>query len=137
MTILFTTIMLTVLLTGFFIWDIDRQRCRMGALLQRIEPFSDQSRRLREAHLRRLSFSLFFNSQLMDGVEQEIRLLKEQAGLPSPDPMQRQSMLIHRRISSAEQRLLQVEAALAPPQHLDPISAPPDPGPESSRTESA
>ena len=100
-------------LTGFMLWDMARKRQQMTAILDRIEPMikKNQSMRLRAQNLRRLSLSMFFNGQLLDGLEREIQNLEKEFSVPESAELvaAQLSTFIQKRLKALEERAANVE----------------------------
>jgi hypothetical protein len=87
-TAMFFAIIGAMALVSLMLYDMDRKRRLMAETLDTVEPLIKKSHktRLRIDNLRRLSKSLFFNSQLLVGLERELLELEEAHGVPeSPD----------------------------------------------------
>ncbi len=100
-------------LVGLMLYDMDRKRRRMAETLDTIEPLIKKSHntRLRIDNLRRLSMSLFFNGQLLVGLEREVLELEEDHGVPeSPDLLSvRHANSTMKRLNALGERLSKVE----------------------------
>ena len=85
MAVFFFAIVGAIAVTGLLVYDMDRKRRSMGEILARLEPLAEGSKKFRAQHLRRLSLSIFFNSQLMDSLEREIGLMEGEREISAPD----------------------------------------------------
>ena len=85
MAVFFFAIIGAIAVTGLLIYDMDRKRRRMCEVLARLEPLAEGSKKFRAQHLRRLSLSIFFNSQLIDSLEREIGLMEVEREISPPD----------------------------------------------------
>ncbi len=113
MTTIFFAIIGALALVGLMLYDMDRKRRRMAETLDKVESLVKKSHnaRLRIDNLRRLSMSLFFNGQLLIGLEREMLELEEDHAMPEPSDLLsvRHSNSTMKRLKALDERLSNVE----------------------------
>lgn len=110
---MFFAIIGALALVGLMLHDLDRKRRRMAETLDMVEPLVKKSHntRLRIENLRRLSMSLFFNGQLLIGLERELLELEEEYAVPESSDLLsvRHSNSTMKRVNALDERLSKVE----------------------------
>lgn len=113
MTSIFFAIIGALALVGLMLCDMDRKRRRTAEILETVESLMKKSHnaRLRIDNLRRLSRSLFFNGQLLVGLERELLELEEDNAVPESSELLsvRHSSSTMKRVKALEERLSKVE----------------------------
>ncbi len=109
MAVFFFAILGAIVVVGLLIYDMDRKRRRMGEILERLEPLAKGNKKFRTQHLRRLSLSIFFNSQLLDSLGREISLLEKDLEVPQPEDEAGRSLSASKRMKSLEARAQTLE----------------------------
>ena len=103
--VFFFAIVGAIAVTGWLVYDMDRSRRRMGAILARLEPLAEGSKKLRTQHLRRLSLSIFSNSQLMDSLEREIGLMERELEIESAEDSRPRWLFSAKQLQGLEGRV--------------------------------
>jgi len=107
--VFFFAIVGAMAVTGLLVYDMDRNRRRMGAILARLELLAEGSKKFRTQHLRRLSLSIFSNSQLMDSLEREIGLMEREFEIESAEDSSPRSLLSSKQLQALEGRVETLE----------------------------
>ena len=110
MAVFFFAIVGAIAVTGLLVYDMDRSRRRMGEIAARLEPLAEGSKKFRTQHLRRLSLSIFSNSQLMDSLEREIGLMERDLEIPPPEDSSPRSLFSSKQLQVLDTRVATLEA---------------------------
>lgn len=113
MTAIFFAIIGALALVGLMLYDMDLKRRRMAQVLDTVESLAKKNHntRLRIDNLRRLSTSLFFNGQLLAGLEREMLELEAEHGVPESEDLLsvRHANSTTKRLNALAERFSKVE----------------------------